>query len=475
MDNYTHPSLQEVEIAIAKRSYIEWMKYNWMNPRKPLVVGRPTIEISNTIDWCLERYRKGTSSTVIINVPPRNGKSDQVSRFLAPRFLGEFPDEEVLIVSYNQEKTKEFNRFSRSLIESAPYKNAYPEITLDQRNRSVKEFGVQLQGKTVVGKSQYAGFQGGVAGKGSALLIIDDYLRNRKDAESQIVRNGIFEEFESGMLTRLEEVYIFIILATRWHPDDLTGRIIEEDSIKIDRHIILPALSEEYESGTLFPERFPLEKVLLKKKQISSYAFNSLYQQEPTLRGGNIFKYENIIEVDKEPDIFKNANLVRCWDIASSDPSKNDWTVGIKGKYIVVNKLEYIYIDSIDRFQKTSVYRDRIIKDRAESEKIRVGIECYGPYKDTFNNIKHVIKGVCTLKPLTPPGSKEVKAEPLEPIIEFNRFYINAKNCKRHLDELKKEIKEFPSSKHDDIVDAIALIWWLHKQTSSNQYLKIAF
>lgn len=468
------PTIKELKIERAKRSYTEWMKYMWKEERKPFKIGRPTTEISNTIDWCLERYRNGISSTVLINVPPRMGKSNAVSRYLAPRFLGEFPDEEVLVVSHTFEKTKEFNRFSRDLMEGQLYRDIYPNVVLDKQNKSVKEWGIKLNNKHVVGKSQYAGFQGGIAGRGSALLIIDDYLKNRQDAESQVIRNRIFEEFQSGLLSRLEDVYILFILATRWHSFDLVGRILEEKKIIFDKKIILPALSNEYKSKTLFPEKFSLERIKLIEKQIGQYAFSSLYQQEPTLRGGNRFVYKNIIEVDEEPEMFKNAPFVRCWDLASSE-DKGDWTVGPKGKFIIKNELEYIYIDDIKRFQKTSVYRDEIIKSLAESERIRIGIECYGPYKDTYNNIKHLLRGVCTIKGLTPPGSKEVKAEPLEPIIEYKRFFINKKNCRKWLKDLIKEFREFPASKTDDIVDAIVLIYWIHRLARKNKYMNIPY
>lgn len=464
-------SVDDIEAELAKRSYLDYVTYVWQNRSSPFIIGEPTRQIGETINFCFERFRNGISSTVIINCPPRVGKSDLVSRYLPPRFLGEFPDKEILNISHSFDKTVEFSRFARNLIQTPQYHNLYPDIELNSKNKAVKCWGILNQDEEVNGKLQSHGIKSGIAGIGADCLIIDDYHKNREEADSEKIRNKIWNEFCDGLLTRLAPVNILFILATRWHPDDITGRILDQDLLDIDKQIILPALSDQYESGTLFPERFSAELILKKKKQLGSYGFSSLYQQAPTLRGGNIFEVDKIIEVDEEPEIFKNEKSKRCWDLASSS-NMGDFSVGVKGKVLVRNDFLYIYIDDVSRFQKKSTDRDKIIKDLAILENIQIGIEAFGAYKDTFNNIREVLKSICSIKKLHPPGSKEVKAQPLEAIMESGHFYI--KKAKWN-EDFKKEFREFPFSKHDDIVDATSLLYWINKQTQHNQYLNIQY
>lgn len=467
----SYPSLESLEIELAKRSYLEYVKFVWQNRSSPLIVGKPTKAIANTIDWCLKRYRKGISSTVVINCPPRYGKSDLVSRYLPPRFLGEFPDREVLNVSHSFDKTTEFSRFARNLVQTKEFKKLYPNIEINPNNKNIKSWGILDSGLEVNGKSQSAGIKSGVAGCGADCLVIDDAHKSREEADSEKIREKIYNEFTDGLLTRLAPVHILFILCTRWHVDDLTGRILENHNIQVDKHIILPALDERYKSGTCFPERFSKKVIEKKRKQLGSYGFSSLYQQEPTIKGGNIFKIDNIIEVPDEPNMFKSTRFDRVWDLASSD-NKGDWTVGIKGKLLIKNDFIYIYIDDMVRFQKTAPKRDKDIKRYATEESIRIGVEAYGPYKDTFENLKDTLNNIISIKKLNPPGSKEIKAQPLEAVMEFNRFYI--KEASWNI-PFKKEFREFPSSKHDDIVDATSLIYWINKQTHTNSYLNIQY
>lgn len=453
------PSIQALKGEMAKREYLEFYKLMWQSSH-PLQIGWHTKLICDTINWAIERYRKKISTTVVINIPPRHGKSDLCNRFLPPYFLGHFPEDEVIVISHNLELTQEFSRFSRNLIADEMYQDVFPAIEPDRANWNVRAWSIKKDRKEVRGKTKYFGIQSGISGAGASLLIIDDYHATRQEAENELIRNKIWDEYNNGALTRLAPVYIQLILCTRWHIDDLVGRMLENpDAYPIDRLIKLPSNNPEYKTGVLFPERYDKDYLELRRQQLGEYAYSALYLQEPVQKGGNVFKVDQIKIVEQPPTRLKR--LVRCWDLASSSDT-GDYTVGVKGGMVSINDLFYVYIDDVVRFRKTAPHRNKIIKGLALSEGIPVVVEGFGAYKDAYENLFDEVGKKCNLDRLNPPGSKEIKAQPLEPIMEFGRFYIRKAPWN---EEFIEEFRSFPNGKNDDIVDATSLIYWFLKTT----------
>ena len=306
------------------------------------------------------------------------------------------------------------------------------------------------------------GFGGAMTGRGYACGLVDDFLKSREEAESSTTRERVWQSFTNDFLTRRAPVSITFVLNTRWHQDDLVGRI--EKAQKADptfphfEVLTFPAFDESYPTGTLFPERFPAEWYAQQKAALGMYGTASLLQQNPIPRGGNLLKIDKVQFIDELPS---GLICVRFWDPASTvkdrmkpDP---DWTVGWKGAIRWIEKthgvrVPELFVADVRRGRWEAPERDRVIVQTAQMDgtAVRIGIEAAGGYKDTFTRAQEVLRGVASVEPIYPAADKLVRASPLEPIFEAgNIFLVRAEWNGPYLAELG----EFPAGAHDDQVD----------------------
>lgn len=445
--------------TLAQRHHLDFLKYCWQ-AKDPLIIGRHTSAISERIDYAMSEYRQGRSTYTIVTVPPRHGKSDLISRYLAPHFLGEFPGKEIMLISHAADMAESFSSFARDLIGSEQYQNLY-DVSLSKDTHSKSKWSLNDQ----KGATYWGGIGTGISGKGFSCGIIDDYFGNREDAESPTNRQKQYEWFGDVFMSRCAPVVMVFILATRWHVDDLIGRIINKNTIGHQDHdpdypvfqvIKFPALTD---GQYLFPERFTEQWYRSSFATAGKYGTASLYQCEPFVRGGNVFEVDKIKVLDEMP-----TGLVwkRAWDLASTDKELNksdpDYTVGA---LVAVRKernesgvqIDKIYVKDIRRKQAKAPERDRLIKATAEVDgPIPIGIEGVAGYMDTVNNIREHFSGSRIVVTLEAEKDKTVRAQCLEPIVEAGNFHIlRAEWNQAFIDEMSA----FPSGKHDDQVDAV--------------------
>jgi hypothetical protein len=190
----------------------------------PFKVGFHTRKICERIDRALEDFRNGKSTYLCIRVPYRHGKSDMLSRFLPPHFLGEFPEYTLINTAYSSSLAQEFSKDAREIINSSKFAELYPKVTLSKNNANVKGWGLS----NGIGKTAWVGLDGSITGKGAHLALIDDPFKDRAEADSGLIRDKRWNAFSQSLFTRLAPVHIIIILATPWHVDDLFGRIAKK-------------------------------------------------------------------------------------------------------------------------------------------------------------------------------------------------------------------------------------------------------
>ena len=456
-------TLEESQRARAKSRHLAFMRYTWQKDSEPLIVGNHTKAVCHRIDQAFTDYRNGKSTFLMCLICFRHGKSDLSSRYLPPHFLGEFPDDEVMVISYNASKAYEFSRFGRRLLESQTYRELYPHIMLSQDHQSVEDWSIE----GYQGKSQYIGIGGGSAGKGGNLIIIDDLYANRAEAESETTRESRWMAFKDDIMTRRAPRCIFIIVVTPWHVDDVIGRIRKEqkenDKFPRFEEIVFPAFDKKYKDGILFPERFDKNWYESQQATLGTYSSASLMQCNPVMRTGTMLRVDKIKTFDKLP---QNIEIVRTWDLASSTKARvkddPDYTVGVKGGVGFVTtkanvKIPIVYIDDIVRGQWEALKRQEIIRNTAIGDgSITVGVEAYGAYKDSYTELRDTLLGLRTVRSMQLSGDKVAKAAILEPILEAGNFYVK-KNAP-WVEALVKEFQEFPSGKHDDIVDTVSIL-----------------
>jgi predicted phage terminase large subunit-like protein len=445
---------------LARRNHLDFIQYTWSHA-EPYVVGQHTRLICERIDQAIAAYRAGVSTFLAISIPFRHGKSEIASRALPPHWLGLFPDSQVMLATYSADLANDLSRDARRLTRSETYRRLFPGVAVAEESSAVDRWGVEAR----AGSMSAVGLGGAMTGRGYQLGIVDDFLKNREEAESATMRQHVWDSFTNDFLTRRAPVSVTIIPNTRWHTNDLIGRI--EKAMKEDpafprfQIITMPAFDDTYLTGTLFPERFDRTWYEQQRASLGTYGTASLLQCRPVARGGNLLKTAlvQIIEPDRIPD---GLRFVRFWDPASTvktamkpDP---DYTAGVKLAVRTIEnkegaKVPQLIIADVRRGRWEAPERERIMIQTAKLDGpgVRIGVEATGGYKDVFTRIKSILGGLAVVDPVYPATDKLVRASPLEPIFEAgNVLVIRGEWTQAYLDELG----EFPSGSHDDQVDA---------------------
>jgi phage terminase large subunit-like protein len=472
----------------AKNNHYEFIKYCWLRPDPFIEAKEVPFQriICERIDRAIQDYRKGKSTYLLIKTHPRAGKSQIVSRALPPHFLGEFPDSEIMELSCESSLAMDLSKDARFLISSPQYQELYPDIRLSGESQAVDSWAIHGH----LGKTEWSGILGGYVGKGASLLIIDDYCKNREDAESPAIRNKTWASFANDAITRVAPVHIVIVMATPWHVDDLIGRIEKTmlENPKFPQFDILsfPAESDTYPSKYLFPERFSPDFYEMQRATKGLYAYSSLYLCNPIVRGENVIRTDkvNICDIRTLP---QNLCFVRGYDLASSKleiiKSDPDYTVGVKAAVdwretaIPGVKMPRIHIVDALRGRWSAPTRNNIIRDTALAESgVRVGIEAFGAYKDAFTTLEDVLMGLRKVEKSQLPGSKTAKAEKIVPVFEAGNVFIyhsgfedgKETNRPQWIDDMMDELDVAPFGAHDDIMDALCVAFDIAKTMSDD-------
>lgn len=471
------PTLDMVRAEKARRRHLDFMRFTWRK-QDPFLVGLHTRAICARLDRAMDDYAKGQSTYLMIKVPFRHGKSDIISRYFPINFIGKFPDDEVILATHSSSLAYSFSKFSRLTIDSEKYQAVYPGIRLARGDRSVSEWGVEDH----LGKIYFSGLRSGIAGKGGNLIVLDDFHRNREDAESEKIRDKNWDGFTDDVMTRQAPVCIVIVLGTPWHQDDVFGRIRQhmemDDAFPMFEEMKFPALDEDgtlgYEEGVLFPERFSQRWYSAQAATLGTYGTSSLFQCDPSPRHGNILNTDKLEDGTNILEDFPSG-LNYCWgfDLASSEKERKkddpDYTVGVR---IGVRWLKtaikdlfipQIYVDDMLRGQWEAPKRkDMILAKLVPDKNSSVGIEAFGAYKDAYTELKEIIGAIISLSKVMLPGDKVAKQSPLEPVFEAGNIFLRKGPWNA---AFIKECKQFPGGKHDDIPDALRVAYEIAKRT----------
>lgn len=414
-------------------------------PGKPYEIGEHTEALISTLQHASDSVLRGETTHKIIVMPPRHGKSDCASRRFPAWHLCRAPSHEVILASYSQGLSRDLAYSARN-----SYRDIAPEYGLGiDKNRSKLEAW-----RTTEGGWMYAvGLGGTITGRGANILIIDDYLKNREEAESARVRQKIWRSFQNDLMTRLAPNSAVVVVCTRWHEDDLVGRILEAQEEEHDfpnfELIRFPAWHED--RGWLFPERFSDSYYRQKRATVGSYAWQALYQGDPRPREGNLLMADNVRFAEEAP----NIPMTRAWDLASTAEERTgddpDYTVGTKGGYDAAGNL---WVVDVVRGRWSAPQRDRMIRQtaREDGQGVRQRIESVAAQKDTTERIRVELGGGHSVQAEYPSNDKVARASPLEPLFENGRVIVVKGEWN---DPWMTEIQAFPNARHDDQVDSL--------------------
>ena len=302
LDKYTSEEITEIDSLVdelSARKYKQKARDDLMEFCKHMQADYKVGKHHRMLGDMLMDIEQGNKDRICVNIPPRHGKSQLVSIMFPAWFLGRNPNKKVMMVSHTTDLAVDFGRKVRNMIATDDYKAIFPTVSLAVDSKSAGRWN------TNTGGEYYAcGIGSSIAGRGADLLIIDD------PHSEQDVINGNFEVFEKayewftyGARTRLMPGGSVAIIQTRWHMDDLTGRVVTDMSqnTKADQYDIVefPAILEVpdektpgYTQKPLWPEFFDLDALLRTKASMPSFQWNAQYQQEPTAEEASIVKRE---------------------------------------------------------------------------------------------------------------------------------------------------------------------------------------
>lgn len=394
----------------------------------------------------LDMVEKGEIKRLMINMPPRHGKTETITVRFGAYFLERNPTENVLVTGYNERIARRFSRKSRQIVKE---RRPLSEDSTAQDEWTLPEGGTFLA----------RGVGSPPTGVGFKLILIDDPIKSREDAESMIMRDKAWDWYSDDLFTRLEPGGAIIMVCTRWHEDDVAARALasEPDQWTV---LSLPAVCDSEDDAIgrkigdpLWKERYnkadlnKIKKVMI--AQNGDYGWNALYQQQPIPRTGAYFSPEKI---KVEPFRPKIVRQVRAWDLAST-ANAGDYTVGILLGKDIDNR---IWILDMIRGQYDAGTRDRIIRQTAELDgtdtRIRMPQDPGQAGKSQKLHLVQLLQGFPVIF-LPVSGSKQLRADPVGSQIAAENVTMLRAEWNRYLLD---ELRSFPLGKNDDIVDALA-------------------
>lgn len=451
--------IENIAVSIARESLLGYIQFTFPN----FIINWHHRVLVEKLEALLE----GRIKRLMVFMPPRHSKSEIVSRRFPTFVLGRNPDTKIIMTSYSASLAHQMNRDCQGIMRTRQYQLLFPETVLPQSNVETKgprQGGYLCNSELtqVVGRQGSilaAGVGGGITGHGFDIGIVDDPIKNWQEAHSPVYRETVWNWFVTVFLTRqnTQDAKILITL-TRWHEDDLAGRIL--DRMKTDPNfekyevLSLPAIQDgqpsEYDirqqGEVLWKGRFDLDYMMQRKKE-GEYKFNALFQQRPSSPEGNIVSRDWWQYYDeKDMDISTLELIIQSWDMNFKDTKSGSFVVGqvwglrgadafllhqVRGRWDFPATIEQFRM--VDKQQQTSA---KLVEDKANGPAV-------------ISTLKHEIPGIL---PIQVEENKVLRAQAVSYLIKSGNVYL-PKNA-LWVDEFIDEWANFPNGANDDQVDA---------------------
>ncbi len=413
----------------------------------------------------LEAVERGEIKRLIVTMPPRHGKSEVISKSFPSWCIGKHPDWDIIISSYGASLAESHSEVCRDRF--AEFAPEIFGVRLSKSSSSVSEWGVEGHRGTVIA----AGVDGAITGKGAHIAIIDDPLKNMKEARSPTIRETVKEWYRTTLRTRLAPGGAIILVLTRWHQDDLAGYLLNEMEAGTGEQwdvFNLPAIAEDDDAlgrapgDPLWPERFSLQDLEATKGSTTLYEWNALYQQHPSDPEGGLFKREffryysagkrtyTLHAPEGDRHLAREyLTIFQTCDPAGSLKSSADWfVISTWGKGPAGDLL------LLDVFRTRIEGPDHLANLTSQAAKWRpakIGVEPANLGKTTYQT---AVRSSLPVVPLNPDADKYTRA------LTIAAYYENGTVWHPRdapwLDEWEEELAAFPTGAHDDQVDTAA-------------------
>ncbi len=389
---------------------------------------------------------------LVMSLPPRHGKTALASHLFPPWYLATHPHETVIIATYGGEYADDIGRKAREYASSEAFESLFG-VHVSKETNAITRWELSNHSTfyaTSIGAT--------ITGRGANCLLVDDFVKNREEAESQSTRDKTWDWFNSTAFTRLEKNGRVACIGTRWHPDDLIGRLI--GSSKGWRSIVFPAIAEEDEvyrkkGEPLWQGKYDLPRLESIRDQIGRYDWSALYQQHPTPLDGSIFR-ESYLKYYTDEQLAKTnfIGIFQAWDTGVSGkhtsarsacttwgirlaPSGREyWLLDVFAKPLSFPDLRVAALSLIRRFEPDVVF-----------------IEEQQTGRPLIDELTHITGG--RLKGVRPKGTKETRAALVSSLFETGRVWLP--QSAPWLRAYVAELLAFPNATFLDQVDSTTL------------------
>lgn len=411
----------------------------------------------------LEAFAMKKIKRLLIFCPPRHGKSELVSRRLPAFIFGKYPDASIIATSYGADLASRMNRDVQRIMSSPAYKEVFPDSRLWEKNIRTMADGTYLRNSEIFeivnhkGVYRSAGVGGGITGMGGEYLICDDPIKNAEEAYSKVYRDKVWEWWGSTFFTRLEKAGGICLTLTRWHDDDVAGRLLKLSNADDWTVVSLPAVREDeaFEEDprpvgeALWPDKYSLEDLAQIKIAIGSRDWNALYRQQPSSESGDMFKkhFWRFYLPEEKPHRFDTISL-SC-DMAFKDTKTSDYVVmQVWGKLGIKHYL-------LDEVRERLSFLNSLKALSNLAAKWRNLDECLVEEKANGAAIIDTIRDrIPAVIPIVPKESKEARAAACAPLIEAGQVFLPVPEQNAWVQDFIEEFAHFPKGKFDDRVDA---------------------
>jgi predicted phage terminase large subunit-like protein len=428
----------------------------------PRTVQTPALDL---IDAALVELFNTPDGRLIISMPPQEGKSTRVAKDFVTWVHTMNPDCRVVTASYGQTLA---NRNGLALRRNI---SDHPQLGLSVASDNGAKHEWELAGHH--GGVLAVGIGAGVTGRPSELLVIDDPIKDRKEADSALIRQNVWDWWTDAASTRLAPGAPVVLILTRWHESDLAGELVAQEDGHLWRVLNIPAQADhDPNKGETDPlGREPGEFMLSArgrttaqweaiKTRVGSRTWNALYQGRPSPAEGGMFKRDHwqqydvplwLVRDDGANILTHYDELLISWDMAFKDTASADYVVG----QVWMRRGADAYLldqvhDRMDFVTTCARFRELAAKWPQATLKL---VEDKANGTAVINSLRRIVPGIV---PEEPHGSKEARAAAVTPLVEAGNVWLPAPELAPWVGGLIEEAAAFPTGAHDDQVDAMS-------------------
>jgi predicted phage terminase large subunit-like protein len=425
----------------ARRSMVAWMKYRG-SPFEPALHHRLIIAE-------LERIESGANDRLMLLLPPGSAKSTYGSVEFPAWYVGKHPTDAVIVASNTSDLAERFSRRVRNIVLEEKFRDVFQVGVAE-------DYGAAGKWDTDRGGEYYAAGVGTtIAGRRADLAIIDDPVKSREDADSERSREKQWDWYVNDLLTRMKPKSAIILIMTRWHEDDLGGRILEREAdkwkvIKIPMEAVEDDPLGRAPGERLWGEWYTDEMMELAKQDLRSW--NALYQQNPHSEEGSYFKAEWLNDYDSVPS---GLRIYASSDFAVTDGSGDFTEHGVIG----IDSSGNGYVLDWWRGQKSADFWIEKMADLIEKWSPSCWFAEAGPIRrsvEPFMMKRLSDRGAfCRIEWMTSINDKESRARGIQAFMSMGKLYWP--KFAPWKTDVQSQLLRFPTGKHDDAVDVLSL------------------